>query len=247
MPNIALPDVVPYLLAILGLLLLWQLHDIQVKSGRIQAAHAWDRSGIRFFLHVGPDDEHACPACRTASGMVFRPSIVAAKGFQAAACTNPACRCQLVGLYGAWAGADRILARLQGGSGRAHLSNEEMTALLEEARARRASTVTDQVSLSMISAVRMETSDPKAAIEAYRFLLERAKKDRELTLVVPAYLRLAELLDRQGERREALDLVERFLQTYAQAKTLKPAHRPTEDQLTAMSVRKTRLVTALKS
>jgi len=246
MPNIALPDVVPYLLAILGLLLLWQLHDIQVKTGRIKAAHAWDRSGIRFFVNVGPDDGHACPACRTACGMAFRPSVVAAKGFTAAECTNAACRCQLVGLYGAWAGTDRIQARLQAGAGKAHLSGEEMAALLEEARTRRSSTVTDQVSLSMVGAVRMEGSEPKVAIDGYRFVVEKARKDRELALVIPAYLRLADLLERVGQKQEALDLVEKFLQTYAQAKPATPGPRPTEEQMTAMSVRKTRLVTALK-
>jgi len=104
MLDITIPDILPYLLAILGLLLLWQLHNMQVQAGHIKTVDSWDRSGIRLFLHVTPEDSHACVACREANGMAFLPAVVASHKFRplAKTCTNPGgCRCLLVGLYGA--------------------------------------------------------------------------------------------------------------------------------------------------
>ena len=54
MLSLHMPDFIPYTLAILGMLLLWKLHALQVQAGRIQAIDIWDRSGIRMLVHAGP-------------------------------------------------------------------------------------------------------------------------------------------------------------------------------------------------
>ncbi len=250
MPHITLPDVFPYLLAILGLLLLWQLHDIQVRAGRIKVATAMDRSGIRWFLHVTPMDNHACAACRTANGMAFLPNIVTAKKFQPSAqtCTNAAgCRCLMAGLSGSWPEAERVLAQLKAGGGRVRLSPEQMEKLFAGARAKGAGIAADQASVSMLFALQAEGSQPQAAIDAYRQILDQAKKERDLPLLVPAYLRLAELLERTGQQADALEIADRFLSAYSNTPGLpQPAHAPTEDQRTFMSLRKTRLMAAAR-
>ncbi|MFM8552088.1 MAG: hypothetical protein ACKOCD_07230 [Nitrospiraceae bacterium] len=247
MPHITLPDIFPYLLAILGLLLLWQLHDIQVRAGRIKVASAIDRSGIRWFLHVTPMESHACAICRSANGMAFLPNIVAAKKFRPSAqmCTNAAgCRCLLVGLTGAWPEAERTLAQLKAGGGRIRLAPEQLDKLLAEAQGKGATLAADQVSVNMLVAMQSEGSQPQAAIDAYRLVLDQAKKERDLPLLVPAYLRLADLLERAGKHADALAVADRFLSTYTNKPGMpQPAHAPTEDQRTFMSLRKTRLMT----
>lgn len=250
MPHVTLPDIFPYLLAILGLLLLWQLHDIQVRAGHIKVAGAMDRSGLRWFLHVTPMDTHACAACRASNGMAFLPAVVAAKKFRASAqhCTNAAgCRCLLIGLSGSWPEAERTLAQLKAGGGRAKLSAEHIEKLLAEAQAKGAGLAADQVAVNMLAALQIEGSQPQAAVEAFRFVLDQAKKERDLPLLVPAYLRLADLLERTGKQAEALAVADRFLSLYSpKPGAPQPAHGPTEDQRTFMSLRKTRLMTLVR-
>ncbi len=250
MPHVTLPDVFPYLLAILGLLLLWQLHAIQVRAGRIQVASAMDRSGIRWFLHVTPMDAHACVACRAANGMAFLPSVVAARKFRPSArtCTNAAgCRCVLVGLSGSWPEAERVLAQLNAGGGRLQLSGDRLDKLLAGAQGAAGGNAADKAPLNMLLALQAEDSQPQAAIDAYRLVLDQAKKERDLQLLVPAYLRLADLLEQTGKQTDALEVTDRFLSAYSSKPGMpQSAHAPTEDQRTVMSLRKTRLMAAAR-
>lgn len=246
MLDITIPDILPYLLAILGLLLLWQLHNMQVQAGHIKTVDSWDRSGIRLFLHVTPEDSHACVACREANGMAFLPAVVASHKFRplAKTCTNPGgCRCLLVGLYGAWAEAELVQKELKQQGGRLHLSSTRLASLVEGAQARRAGVTADQISLSALEAVRAERSNPDQAVEHYRFVIENATKERDLAFLVPAYLRLVDLLEQRGRLDEALKSVDQFFSKQAE---IQPPHAPTDAQRSLMSLHKTRLMAALK-
>ena len=64
--SLVIPDIMPYLLGVLGLLLVWQFYKLQVLAGRIQAVDFWDRSGTRMFIHSTVQDEHACGPCQEA-------------------------------------------------------------------------------------------------------------------------------------------------------------------------------------
>jgi hypothetical protein len=247
MPDLTLPEAMPYLLAILGLLLLWLLYKSQILAGRVKAADPRDRSGVRLFLHVTPADTHVCPACRVAKGMAFLPNVIASKQFRPMdrTCTNPAgCRCLLVGLYGAWPEAERVRAQLGKYKGRIKLSNEEFDGLVDGSQGRRAGIVADQVSVAILEALRAEGSNPDLAIERYRFAVDNAKRERDLGFIVPAYLRLTDLLEQRGHLADALDAVERF--SIACGNMKEGADLPTEAQLALMSLRKTRLLAALK-
>ncbi len=240
MPTITIPEVVPYLLAILALLFVWQVYAIQVRAGRVQAVDVFNRSRIRLFIHVTPDDSLACPVCREANGMGFLPHVVAAQRFRPMTntCANPAgCRCLMVGLYGAWPEAARVQAEMHKNSGRIQLSKQEM---MEGAQARQTASNEDQVSLAILEAMRTEESNPEVAIAHYTFAVDKAQKDRDLALVVPAYILMTDLLERTGRREEALGTVERFFKAYGH-KRLGP-HVPTEDQFSFMSLRRTRLM-----
>jgi hypothetical protein len=241
MPNISMPDVLPYLLGVLGLLLVWELHNIQVRTGRIKAVGLFDRSGIGLFLHVTPDDSFACAACKEVNRTVFLAKTVASKKFKASGtpCSNPAgCRCVMIGLHGAWAEAQRLQIQLLNG-GRVHLSAEEFGKLLDGAAARPAGVPADQVSLSMLQGLRDEGTQSERAIERYRFVIDHAKTDMEKTLLIPAYLRLSDLLDRLGRQPEALSVVDQFMKLF-ERKDGPP--KPTEAQLSSMELRKTRLM-----
>jgi hypothetical protein len=226
------------------LLLVWEVHSLQVRAGRIKAVDILNRSGIRLFLHVTPDDSFACAVCRDANATAFLPTIVANKKFKAteAACTNPAgCRCLTIGLYGGWVEAQRIQAQLPKHDGRLRLSAEEYAKLLEGAALRKSGVAADQVSLSMLEALGAETSAPETAIQRYRDVIDHAKTERDLALVVPAYIRLSDLLDRIGRKAEALSVVDKFLKAYDGRNG---GHKPSEAQVSVMSLRKTRLMMA---
>ena len=247
MPEITIPDVVPYLLAILGLLLVWQVHDVQVKAGRIAAVDFWEQSGIRMFIHVTPNDLIACQACREANGKVFPPTVVASKGFHAqiSPCTNPGgCRCQRVGLYGGWPEAGQVQARLKEGPELIRLSDEELNRMLDGARERIAGASADRVSVHILRAMRGESTNPAAAVDHYRYVLDHAREARDLSFVAPAYLRVSELLERMDRPAEALAAVEKFFKAWGEKK-LGPTV-PTETNREVMASRKTRLETLLR-
>jgi hypothetical protein len=247
MTSIEFPDILPYLLAILCLTLIWKFHDLQVKAGRILARDFWERSGVRLFLHATPNDVLACMACRETTGMVFSPAVVTSKNFtpQERPCINPnGCRCVMMGFYGGWPEAQRVLEQLKAHNGRMRLTDEELRGLLEGSQHAHAGAIADRLSLRMLQAIRAEGNEA-AAMEHYRYVLDHAEEDRDLALMVPAYLRLSELLEKSGKASEALDLVERCLRDYGEKK--KGPDAPTEAQRTALNTSKNLLAAKVKS
>jgi hypothetical protein len=238
------PDSLPYLLGILGMLLLLYLYRMQVKSGAIKtAASAAERSGIRMVLSVTPNDSHACQTCQKANGLAFLPAVIVEQKFRHpnVTCTNPGgCRCLLVNLSGAWPEAESVLRAVKANAGRLRLPPERFRALIKGAQARRTGIAADKMSVAMLEALQVEGEHPDQAIERYQSVIT-ATKERDLPLVVPAYLRLIDLLEHKGKSRagEALKLVNQFLTAYPQPGL---PHGPTQDQLTQMSLRKTRLM-----
>ncbi len=98
-------DVTLYLVAVLGLLVVWQYYQLQIMAGRILAVDIFDRSGIRMYVYVTPDDDRICEVCAASHGCVFLPSQVAKEKFSLlmGKCQRPTpCNGALVGLYGAW-------------------------------------------------------------------------------------------------------------------------------------------------
>ena len=245
--TIVVPEYFNHILGILGLLLLWKLHEIQVHMGRIEAVDFWDRSGIRMFVHVTPSDHKACPACEEASGKVFLPRTVAKKNFKPLnrPCANSeGCRCLLVGLYGGWPDAQRVLMTLKGKSGGVQLSAEELKKMLGGPWERYAGAAGDRIPVHLLEAMVLESKDPEAAIFRYRFVEENARRDRDFPFVVHSYMRQSDLLERGGRLQEALATVEQFLKIYdAKRKAL---NLPIDGSYSAMSNRKTHLRAVLK-
>jgi hypothetical protein len=220
---------------------------MQVKAGRIKAKDFWERSGVRIFLRAAPGDAQACMACKETTNFVFLPGLVTSKKFtpQEKPCTNPAgCRCVMIGLYGGWAAAASALATAKKNGGKTQLSDAELTTLIEKSSEARAGASADRISLRMLNALRAEGSQTGTAIEHYRYILSHAEEDRDLAFMVPAYLRLSELLEKSGKASEALDLVEQCLRDYGEKK--KGPDAPTETQRAALNTRKNLLAAKVK-
>jgi len=241
-----IPEIMPFLLGLLGCLLAWQLHDLSVRAGRIRAVDFWNRSGIRMFLQLTPEDGSTCNQCRQQSGQAYLPAVVAAKEFTRPEhnCQNPTgCRCQLVGLYGAWPTALTLRHRLKKNGGRFRLTPEQVDKLISTSKlGARGATIVDHISLALLEGMRAETKNPEMAIDHYAYLLTHATDERDRAFVVPTYLRLSDLLERNGRRGEALKIVDRFFKEFAEEKKRKRGQPwPTEHQFEVMSIRKTRL------
>ena len=244
--GLTIPDVVPYFLAILGLLVLWEVHAIQVRAGRIQAVDFWNRSGIRMFIHATPSDAAACSVCRGANGMVLLPSVAAKKKFTPlpSPCANPSgCRCLLIGLYGGWREAMSVLASVKEAGGTLWLSEEELEGLFQGDWQKAPGASVDQVSVRLLQALRDEERNAERAIESYRFVIERARSERDTPFQIPSYFRLSDLLERRGRPEEALPVVEQFLKTYDRNSRFS-ADR---SDLAMMTARRTRLMMMVKS
>jgi hypothetical protein len=243
--TIILPSYFNHIIAVLGLLLVWKLHALQVRMGRIQAVDFWARSGIRMFIHITPSDVKACPACVEASGRVFHPSSVGKKKFQPLSkpCTSPGtCRCLLVGLYGGWPDAQGLLARLAN-TKMLHLSFEDLKHLLRGPWEKYAGASGDRIPVHLLEAMQMEASDPEGAIFRYRFVQENARRERDFPFVVHSFMRQSDLLEAAGRRREAMAVIDEFLKVY-QAKK-KPLDFASDHSYNAMSERKALLLAAL--
>ena len=241
------PEFVPYLLAILGLLFVWQIHNMLATAGRIEATNFWDRSGIRLFVHVTPLDDQTCEVCREANGTVVLPAIAAKRNFTPlhGACTNPAgCRCQLVGLYGGWPEALRLLQQLTVNPRprSIKLTDDKLSALLRVPWQSAKNGSADRLSVEMLEAIHTEGRDSDVALKKYQTVVDRAQAPRDIPLIIPAYLRMVDILERAQRSSEALDLISRFEKRYSEVQG--KGEGLTHAQRELLSLRKTRLSAA---
>jgi hypothetical protein len=204
-----------YLCGILALLGLWFFHHMQVRSGRIQAVDLFDRSVVRFYLYVLPDDRPSCPVCAQAHGRVFPPSVVGKIGFSPTdgPCSGGVpCQGLLIGLYGGWLEARDLVSRLQQASKRhpVRLSTEELCALIKGAWSKSISADTDRISMRVLEGWCLGKGDQAAALEGLQYVVERTKEARHLSFIVPASFRRIDLLLKAGRDDEARLAIEQF-------------------------------------
>ena len=244
--NIIVPEFVPYLLAILGLLLIWQLHQMQVAAGRIQAVDFWDRSGIRMFMYVTPDDDQACASCLEINRLVIAPSLAAKKNYapHPGPCTNPAgCRCQRVGLFGSWPQARRVIQYLDKVKAKSvQLSPEKFSAFIEGQRKHSSQGSMDRLSMAMLEGVDAEGNNHSKAMAKYRMIIDQAQNPRDLALLMPAYLRTIDLYERTQEPHKAMRVIQHMEQRFTPGRHGNP--QLTNAQKDHISLIKTRLSVA---
>jgi len=245
MNNFVFPDLTLYLVAILGLLVIWQYYKMQVMTGRILAVDIFDRSGIRMYLYVTPDDSHVCDICAQANGRVYLPSKVARRNFSPldGQCQRSMpCPGVLVGLYGGWLEARGVVERLRANpkDGSVQLSPEQLRGVVGGSWERSVSAETDRLSIFMLEAMSYEKINQDAAIGNYGYVVVHAKEIRHLMILVPAYLRLTYLLVQAGRGMEALAATEQFEIRFPPTKTGK--HFPSKGQRDLMKRREEQLL-----
>lgn len=148
-------EVTIYALAIAALLGLWLFHQAQVRAGRILAVDLFDRSLVRMYVYAAPQGTALCHVCSQAQGRVFLSTNADKKGFSP---TDGLCeaegRCQgrVIGLYGGWAEAREIVARLQRSSKKTvvRLSSEELRGLVTGEWRQSVSANTDRINVHML-------------------------------------------------------------------------------------------------
>jgi len=254
-------ELLPHLLAILGLLMTWELHDRQVRAGRItprsifkgrrvsrrvsQGLWRWCKghAGVHMHILMTPNDERGCKACQQACGKVFSAAAVKRKNFTGPdlTCRNPAgCRCELVGLVGNWPAAERLVRILRDTQEPATLSEEEMSHFVVSSGDYAGQ---DRPGLYLLEALNAEGSNPQFAMSRYRTLICQALEGNQHPYMVPAYLRLSDLLERGNNLAAALSVVDEFLML---VKNSRGPHPPTRLQTKTMSVRRARLLKLLQ-
>jgi hypothetical protein len=120
------------------------------------------------------------------------------------------------------------------------LSPEEVRALVNGQWERCISADTDRLGIQMIEALSYEKINQEIAIQGYRYVVEEAREVRHLLLLVPAYLRLLQLLLRAGEEAEALEVIERFERRFPSMK--RGPHFLSEKQREVMKTKKAQLM-----
>ena len=213
--DVVLPEFLSYFVGIFALLMIWQYHQIQVMKGRILAIDVFDRTGIRLYIHLVANDKQTCEACRRSNGRSFLPSDVVKKNFSAreGLCTaSSECTSVLIGLYGSWPEARQVLERLSVSRKQTsvQLSDQEIAALINGPWERSISAATDRISVHMLEAFYYEQVNPDTSITNYRYIIDQAKEVRHLPYVLPSYFRLSELLARQGQVPEAIQVIDQF-------------------------------------
>ena len=202
------------------------------------------------YFYVTADEDHICEVCSEANGLVFSSSQVAKRSFSplGGKCKRAVpCVSVLVGLYGGWLESRGVLERLRANlrsEKEIQLSPEELRAMVNGQWERSISADTDRLGIHIIEAMCYEKINADVAIAGYRFVVEQAKEIRHLMLLVPAYLRLTQLLIRTGEAAEALELVERFEARFPTNR--RGPHFPSDEQREMMRTKKTQLLKGLQ-
>jgi hypothetical protein len=258
-------ELLPHLLAILGLLMTWELHDIEVRAGRITPRPIFKRrtvsrkvsrrlwrwckghAGVHMHVLMTPNDERGCKACQLACGKVFSAAAVRRKNFRGPAltCRNPSgCRCELVGLVGNWPEAEWLVRVLRETQEPATLSGEEMSRFVSSSVSSSGDYAgQDRPGLYLLEALNAEGHTPQFAMSRYRSLIRQALEGNQHPYLVPAYLRLSDLLERGHNLAAALSVVDEFLML---VKSSPGPHPPTRLQTKVMSVRRARLLKLLQ-
>ena len=242
-------EAMPSMLGILGLLLSWELHDLEVRAGRIQPHDVVDQVrqwahrslGVRMYIHATPNDALACAACQVANGRVFSRQAMWAGRTSAicSQCKNPGgCRCAQIGLVGAWPEGEELWRRVRGVLEPIRLSELEITQLVRSGLADRSLGMVDRLALYMLGALHLEGLYPPLSIFYYHRLIRAEDEGHLHPYVVEAYVRLSDLLERSGHLPAALLVVEEFnVKVTAKA----GIYRPTLAQTLQMLSRERRL------
>jgi len=236
-----IPEEVPSLLAVLGLLFCWELHDVEVRQGRIQPKNLQaylialrtelpslriDLPSLRIdlptvgarptlYLYMARNDPRTCRLCRAAHAHVFSGRTPWEAGARIR-CEDPlGCRCVIIPLEGRWPAAKELSDRLNSQRGPVQLSEQDIHDLIHHGRGGKI-TDHDQLALRLLNAMLLEETNPQAVLSWYRQALAQATKGRHTLICAAAYLRSAEFLEQTGYSKDALQVTRNFFREFTE-------------------------------
>jgi len=248
-----IPEEVPSLLAVLGLLFCWELHDVEIRQGRIkpQSLIAYliplrielPTVGTRptLFIYMARNDPRACRLCRAAHAHAFLGRTPWEAGTRIR-CEDPlGCRCVIIPLEGQWPAAKQLSDRLNSQRGPVQLSEQDIRDLIHQGRGGKI-TEHDRLALRLLSAILLEETNPQAALSSYSQALAQATKGRHTLICAAAYLRSAEFFEQSGHSKDALQVTRNFFREF------KDKERDcflTKPQYDGMVARRSRLIRSM--
>ncbi len=232
-----IPEEVPSLLAVLGLLFCWELHDVEVRQGRIQPKNLQvyliplrtELSSLRIelptlrielptvgarptlYLYMARNDQRTCRRCRAAHAHVFSGRTPWEAGARIRCDDQLGCRCVIIPLEGRWAATKQLLNELNSQRGPVQLSEEDIHNLIRQGRNGKIADH-DDLALKLLSAMLLEETKPQAALNYYNQALAQAT---DPTLIrAAAYLRSAEFFEQSGHFEDALQVTRNFFKEF---------------------------------
>ena len=248
-----IPQEVPSLLAVLGLLFCWELHDMEIQQGRIKPRNLLaylvplrielPTLGARpmLFIYMARNDPRTCRLCRAAHAHAFSGHTPWEAGTRIR-CEDPlGCRCVVIPLEGRWPAAKQLFDRLNSQSGPDQLSEQDIHDLIHQGRGGEL-TDHDHLALRLLNAMLFEERNPQAALSWYRQALAQATKGHHTLICAAAYLRSAEFLEQSGYSKDALQVTRNFFRAFTQKERDRFLTKPQHDGMVA---RQNRLIRTL--
>jgi hypothetical protein len=248
-----IPEEVPNLLAVLGLLFCWELHDVEIRQGRIkpQSLIAYliplrielPTVGARptLFIYMARNDPRTCRRCRGAHAHAFLGRTPWEAGTRIRCEDSLGCRCVIIPLEGRWPAAKQLSDRLNSQRGPVQLSEQDIRDLIHQGRGGKI-TEHDHLALRLLSAILLEETNPHAALSSYNQALAQATKGHHTLICAAAYLRSAEFLEQSGYFKDALQVTRDFFREFTQKER---NHFLTKPQYDGMVARQNRMIRSL--
>ena len=221
-----IPEEVPSLLAVLGLLFCWELHDIEVRQGRIQPKPLLafliplrielPTVGARptLYLYMARNDPRTCRRCRAAHAHVFSGHTPWEAGARIRCEDCLGCRCVIIPLEGRWPAAKQLLNELNSQRGPVQLSEQDIHALIHQGSRGGKIADHDHLALRLLSAMLLEVTNPPAALSRYSQALAQATGGHDTLIRAAAYIRSAEFLEQSGHSEDALQVTRDFIREF---------------------------------
>ena len=248
-----IPEEVPSLLAVLGLLFCWELHNVEIQQGRIKPRNLLTylvplrielpTLGAKpmLFIYMARNDPRTCPRCHAAHAHAFSGRTPWEAGARIR-CEDPnGCRCVIIPLEGRWPAATELHNRLNSQRGPVRLSEQDIRDLLHQGRGGEI-TDHDHLALRLLSAMLLEETNPQTALSWYRQALAQATKGHHTLICAAAYLRSAEFLEQSGHSKDALQVTRDFFRAFTQKERDRFLTKPQYDGMVA---RQNRLIRSL--
>src|SRR5881628_3790697 len=226
-----IPEEVRSYLAVIGLLLCWKLHALELRRRRAVTS--------QFFICLSENDPQTCTQCRKAHLHVYSGPMAREVGLRIHCSNRLGCRCALIPITRQWPIAKRLRRQVRRKKGALPLSEQDLQALLhEDASLSDDDRLTETVVLAMLA----EKTRPEAALQAYREAIAQAPEPSIALLQAAAYIGMAEILEQSGDVKEALQITRDFLKAFSKNERY---YLLTKPQHNGMLARQKRLVRQL--